>query len=53
MHYCQTCDEQRPMTPTNGAARCPQCGSVAPASTVGQVFLVTGASGAGNTTWNL
>lgn len=50
MHYCQACDVQRPMTPADGAARCPRCGSVEPASTVGRLFLVTGASGAGKTT---
>lgn len=50
MHYCQTCDEQRPMKPESGAARCPRCGAVEPASRIGSLFLVTGASGAGKTT---
>jgi hypothetical protein len=50
MHYCQTCEEQRAMTPRGEAAACPRCAAVAPASRAGPLFLVTGASGGGKTT---
>lgn len=53
VHECQECSDQVAMVPDGEQARCPVCGSVEQVARRGPLLLVTGASGAGNTTCNL
>ncbi len=50
MHYCQSCDVPTPMDPAGDAAVCPTCGRSDSTARRADLFIVTGASGAGKTT---
>ena len=50
MHYCQVCQDPKPMVPDQGVARCTNCGDVDTVALVRPLFVVTGASGSGKTT---
>jgi predicted ABC-type ATPase len=50
MHYCQACDTAQLMEPSADAAACAACGRTDPLARRADLFVVTGASGAGKTT---
>jgi hypothetical protein len=50
MHYCQACDTAQLMEPSADAAVCAACGRTDPVARRADLFVVTGASGAGKTT---